>query len=66
MKKKYTIELTKNDNQTIINRKNDVFSVVELLGILEIVKSDLLDLIKNHSKRTIDKTIRKSKNSKFI
>lgn len=65
-KQTYKIEVTTySDGHSVMKRGNTGFSVVEMLGLLSMVKSDLLECFKDGLK-TPDKIIRKSKNSPIL
>lgn len=54
LSRKWTIELiTYNDGSTAMKRSNERLSIVELLGICEYVKLELLDQIKGDIKPDI-------------
>jgi hypothetical protein len=55
MKKTYTIVIEDTDKGTQMTRTNDGFSPVELLGILEMVKDEVLDQIRGQIKPDIIK-----------
>lgn len=52
--KKYTIEITETKEGTELSRVNDGFNIYELLGLLEIIRGDLLDQFKNGAEDKID------------
>ena len=65
-KKIYTFEIVHyDDNSVVMNRFNDGFSVLEIMGITSLVNADMRELIKENL--TVPKKVnRVSKNSKFI
>ena len=42
MKKKYTIEIETVEGNSLMKRTNDGFSALELLGLAELLKEDIL------------------------
>ena len=52
--KKYLIEIEKTDKGFRVKWTNDGFSALELLGLLEAAKSDVLSAIKGKSENKID------------
>ena len=65
-KKIYTFEIVHyDDGSSVMNRFNDGFSVMEILGITSLVNGDMRQLIKDNF--IVPKKVnRVSKNSKFI
>jgi len=49
--KKWTIEITEDENNLSINRINDGFNTLELLGFSSIIQSDLLEIMKGNKKK---------------
>lgn len=67
-KQSYTIEIIHyEDGSSVMNRANDGFSVIELLGITSLVNSDMCNLVENGLKPNLPTEInRTAKNVKFI
>jgi len=66
IKKVYKIEVIVYDDRTYeVNRTNNGFSAMELLGMLSQAQDDILVSIRNNS-RKIDATKRSSENSPFV
>ena len=62
--KKYTIEvISYEDGTTTMNRTNDGFSIVELLGITTMVQQHMLKVMEEHKNPNPDKINIQSKNS---
>ena len=52
--KKYIIEITDNGKTVSMLRKNDGFTSVELVGFVEIIKSDLIAQFKGIAENEVD------------
>lgn len=67
IKKSYSIEVIVYDDNTVtVNRKNDGFSLTELLGTLAIAQNELLSLFSGNIKKQITETNRNSTDSPLI
>lgn len=61
--KKFVLTATEKDGQGLIDCENDGFTALEILGILEAKRSDIIDQMKHPAefkRYTIDKNGRKS------
>lgn len=55
---KYTFEIIHyEDGYSVMNRSNEGFSVIEMLGISEIIKENLMSILKGAVKDTDDQNI---------
>lgn len=65
-KQSYSIEIIHyDDGSSVMNRCNDGFSIIEIIGLTALVSSDMQSLIKENFK-TPDEINRVSKRAKFI
>ncbi len=59
---KYIFEIIHyDDGHSVMNRTNDGFSVIEMIGISEIIKENLMGIFKNAVKETDETNIKSSK-----
>lgn len=54
MKRTYTIEVDETEKGQRIRRTNDGFTGLELLGLLEMAKSDIMGVLKGKTENTAD------------
>lgn len=58
---KYTFEIIHyEDGYSVMNRTNEGFSVIEMIGISEIIKHNLMGVLKGAVKDTNEKNIKSS------
>ena len=58
---KYTFEIIHyEDGHSVMNRTNEGFSVIEMIGISEIIKDNLMGILKGAVKDTNEKNIKSS------